>query len=92
MLVSFGQSSGAIPPMEVTALSRTGSLYLTRPTLGHYLLSREELLWRAGDCLAMVASGELDVRIDSTFPLQQAAAAQERLASRKSAGKILLEP
>ena len=91
-LVSFGQSSGAIPPFDVVTLSRAGSLYLTRPTLVHYTLTREELLWRANDCFSMIAAGQLDVRIDSTFPLESAGMAQERLASRKSAGKILIEP
>jgi NADPH:quinone reductase-like Zn-dependent oxidoreductase len=70
---------------------RKGSLSLSRPTLAHYVLTREELLWRAGDVLNGVASGALKLRIDSTFPLAAAAEAHRALESRKTAGKILLE-
>jgi NADPH:quinone reductase len=90
MLALFGMSSGQVAPVDVAMLAK-GSLVLTRPTLGHYLLTREELLWRAGDVLNAVGSGALKLRIDSTFPLAAAAEAHRALESRKTAGKILLE-
>lgn len=91
-LVSFGQSSGPVPPLDPQVLSQKGSLFLTRPTMAHYILTREELLARAGDVLGWVRSGRLTVRIDRTFPLAQAAEAHRYLASRQSAGKLLLLP
>ncbi|MDR7433619.1 MAG: quinone oxidoreductase [Armatimonadota bacterium] len=91
-LVLFGQSSGPVPPFDPQILNQKGSLFLTRPTLQHYVATREELLQRAGDVLGWVASGKLKVRIDSTFPLGEAAEAHRRLESRQSAGKILLKP
>jgi NADPH2:quinone reductase len=68
----------------------TMALYLTRPSLGHYLLTREELLWRAGDVLNWLASGRLKLRIDRVYPLTQAADAHRDLESRKTAGKLVL--
>lgn len=91
-LVLFGQSSGPVPPFDLQVLNRKGSLFVTRPTLAHYTRTREELQWRAGDILGWAADGSLKLRIDSEFPLSEAAAAQTRLASRQSAGKILLRP
>jgi NADPH:quinone reductase len=88
-LALFGMSSGQVPPVDAGALAK-GSLFLTRPTLAHHVLTREELLWRAGDVLNAVASGALKLRIDSTFPLAAAAEAHRALESRKTAGKILL--
>ncbi len=90
--VLFGAASGPVPPVDPQILSAKGSLFLTRPTLGHYTATRDELLWRAGDVLGWVASGRLKVRIDSTFPLANAGEAHHRLESRQSAGKILLVP
>lgn len=92
MLVTFGQSSGGIPPFDPLLLSKGGSLFLTRPVLGHYIASREALLARATETLGWVADGRLKVRIDSEFPLVAVADAHRRLESRKSAGKILLIP
>jgi len=89
MLVTFGQSSGPIPPVNLRILA-AGSLYVTRPKLGDYIKTREELEWRAGDLFRWIAAGELDVRIDSTFPLENVADAQRRIESRESSGKILL--
>ena len=89
MLVSFGQSSGPIPPFNLRMLAG-GSLYVTRPKLGDYIALPEELEWRSGDLFRWIAAGELDVRIDSTFPLERAADAQRRIESRESSGKILL--
>jgi NADPH2:quinone reductase len=86
----FGQSSGSVPPFDPGILNVKGSLFLTRPSLAHYLLTRDELLWRAGDVLAWVANGKLKVRIDRTYPLAEAAAAHRDLEARKTAGKLLL--
>lgn len=91
-MVLCGQSSGAVPPMDPQTLNARGSLYLTRPTLGHYIVDRAELRWRADDLFRWMAAGELKVRIGKTFPLAEAGAAQEYLASRRSTGKVLLLP
>ena len=91
-MVLFGQSSGTVPPFDPQVLNAKGSLFLTRPSLGHYLLTRDELLWRAGDLFAWMAAGELKVRIDATYPLEQAAEAHRALASRATSGKLLLLP
>ena len=91
-LVLFGQSSGPVPPFDPQILNQKGSLFLTRPTLQHYVATREELLQRAGDVFGWVASGRLKVRVDSTFKLEEAAEAHRRLEGRQSAGKILLMP
>jgi len=90
MLVLFGQSSGPVPPFDPSILNGKGSLFLTRPSLAHHLLTREELEWRAGDVLGAVASGALKVRIDRTYPLAEAASAHRDLESRKTTGKLLL--
>lgn len=90
LLALFGQSSGPVPPFDPAILNTKGSLYLTRPSLGHYVLTRDELLWRAGDVLGWVASGKLKLRIDRTYPLRDAASAHRDLESRKTSGKLLL--
>jgi NADPH:quinone reductase len=89
-LALFGQSSGSVPPFDPSILNSKGSLYLTRPSLGHYLLTREELLWRAGDVLHAIDAGKLRLRIDRTYPLADAASAHRDLESRKTAGKLIL--
>jgi NADPH2:quinone reductase len=86
----FGQSSGAVPPFDPTILNTKGSLFLSRPSLAHHVLTREELLWRAGDVLGWVDSGKLKLRIDSTYPLADAAAAHRALEGRQTTGKLLL--
>lgn len=91
-LVLFGQSSGVVPPLDPQVLSANGSLFLTRPTLGHYTLDRSELMARATDLFAAVGSGALRVRIGATFPLADARAAHEALESRATTGKVLLLP
>jgi len=91
-LVLFGQSSGAVQPLDPQMLNAKGSLFLTRPSLGHYTQTREELLQRAGDVLGWIASGKLRLRIDRTYPLAEAAKAHEALASRATAGKLVLLP
>lgn len=92
MMALFGQSSGAVPPFDAGILNQKGSLFLTRPSLAHHCLTREELLWRAGDVLGWVASGKLKLRIEHAYPLSDAAQAQIDLAGRKTAGKLLLIP
>jgi NADPH:quinone reductase len=92
MMVLFGQSSGAVAPIDPQVLSARGSLFLTRPTLGHYTLTREELLGRAGDCFSGIASGALKVRIGAEFPLAEAARAHTELEGRRTTGKVLLIP
>ena len=90
VMALFGMSSGPVPPFDVGILNAKGSLYLTRPSLAHHVLTREELLWRAGDVLGAVAAGRLKLRVDSTFPLAAAADAHRALESRRTAGKLLL--
>jgi NADPH2:quinone reductase len=92
LMALFGQSSGPVPPFNPTILNGKGSLYLTRPGLAHYLQTRDELLWRAGDTLSWIASGKLKLRVDRTYPLEQAAAAHRDLEGRKTSGKLLLIP
>jgi NADPH:quinone reductase len=88
----FGQSSGPVEPINPNILNPKGSLFLTRPTLAHYILTRDELLWRAGDVFSWIASGKLKVRIDKTYSLGDAATAHRDLEGRKTAGKLLLIP
>jgi NADPH2:quinone reductase len=90
LMALFGQSSGPVPPFDPVILNAKGSLFLTRPALGHYVATREELLWRAGDVLGWLDSGKLQLRIHRTYPLADAAAAHRDLESRKTAGKLLL--
>jgi NADPH2:quinone reductase len=90
MMVLFGQSSGPVPPFDPNILNGKGSLFLTRPSLGHHLLTRDELLWRAGDLLGWIASGKLKLRIDRAYSLAEAAQAHRDLESRRTAGKLLL--
>jgi NADPH:quinone reductase len=92
MLVLFGASSGAVPPFDVNELQHHGSVYLTRPTLVHYTASRDELLWRTRNLFEWVQAGKLKVRIDRIYPLDEGARAQQDLANRLTAGKLLLEP
>jgi NADPH:quinone reductase len=92
MLALFGQSSGPVPSFDPALLAQKGSLFLTRPSLAHYSATRAELLWRAGDVLGWVASGELQLRIGATFPLSEAAEAHRQLEGRQTTGKVLLLP
>ena len=90
MMVLFGQSSGPVEPVDPQLLNQKGSLFLTRPTLGHYVATRDELMWRAGELFAWIAAGELDVRIGAEFPLAAAAEAHRALEGRRTTGKVLL--
>jgi NADPH:quinone reductase len=92
MMVLFGQSSGPVPPLNPNILNPKGSLYLTRPSLGHYTATREELLWRAGDVLSWISEGSLNVHVDRVYPLREAAQVHRDLESRQTAGKVLLQP
>lgn len=91
-MVLFGASSGPVPPFDPQILNRKGSLYLTRPTMGHYILTREELLARTGDIFKWMAEGKLKVEYDHTYPLADAAQAQTDLKGRATTGKVLLIP
>ena len=92
MLVLFGQSSGPVPAFNPSLLAGKGSLFLTRPTLFHYVADRASLEARAGAVLGLSASGRLKVRIERTFPLAEAAEAHRTLEGRKTTGKVLLLP
>jgi len=92
LLALFGASSGPVPPFDLIQLSGKGSLFITRPTLWHYIATRAELEGRAGDVLGWAARGELKLRTEHIYPLAEAAQAQTDLEERKTTGKILLEP
>jgi NADPH2:quinone reductase len=89
MLVLYGAASGPVPPFEITRLNAR-STFLTRPSLVHYVATREDLLSRSGDVYGWVADGKLDVRIGGRYPLEEARRAQEDLGSRRTTGKLLL--
>jgi NADPH2:quinone reductase len=90
MMVSFGQSSGPATPIEPLLLGGKGSLFLTRPSLAHYL-SSEELVTRSGDLFRWIAEGSLKLRIDKEYPLSEAKQAQQDLEARKTTGKLILK-
>jgi NADPH2:quinone reductase len=92
MMVLFGGSSGAVPPFDLVALSQKGSLYVTRPTLLHYIATREELVARSSAVFGMMAAGKLKLRIEHTYPLAEAPRAHRDLEGRKTTGKLLLIP
>jgi NADPH2:quinone reductase len=89
-LVLYGASSGPIPPIDPQRLAAAGSIFLTRPTLGDYKRTREELLGRTSELFALVAAGKLNVLIGATYPLAEAAQAHRDLEARKTTGKVLL--
>jgi NADPH2:quinone reductase len=91
-LVLFGGASGAVPPFDPILLSRKGSLFLTRPTLAHYIATREELVQRADAVLSMIASGKLKLRVAHKYRLADAQQAHRDLEGRKTTGKVLLVP
>jgi NADPH2:quinone reductase len=92
MMVLYGGSSGAVPPFDLIALSTKGSLYVTRPTLGHYTATREELMGRSVAVFGMIAAGKLKLRIEYKYPLAEAQRAHRDLEGRKTTGKLLLIP
>ena len=91
-MVLYGQSSGAVPPVDPQILNRKGSLFLTRPTMTNYILDNDELKWRSNDIFQWMSEGKLNIRIGLSLPLQQAAQAQDALGSRKTTGKVILIP
>jgi NADPH:quinone reductase len=92
MMVLFGQSSGAVGSFDPQLLNQKGSLFLTRPTLAHYIATRAELVQRAGEVLGWLERGKLNLRIVHEFPIAQAAAAHAQLEARRTTGKVLLIP
>lgn len=92
LMVSFGNASGPVDPVSPLILSSHGSLYLTRPTMGDYLATRDELERRAGDLFGWILSGELSVRIGERHPLGEAPEAHRHLEGRRTTGKVILEP
>jgi len=91
-LVLYGQASGPVEPVDPQVLNRSGSLFLTRPTLADHVADREELLGRASDLFGWIRSGDLEVRVDRRFPLDEAADAHRYMESRRTKGKVLLVP
>lgn len=92
MMVLYGGSSGAVPPFDLIQLSQKGSLFVTRPTLAHYTITREELLARANAVFEMIAARKLKLRIGHRYKLEDAAQAHRDLEGRKTTGKLLLIP
>ncbi|HMC61151.1 MAG TPA: quinone oxidoreductase [Candidatus Solibacter sp.] len=92
MLVLYGASSGPVPPVDPLTLSEKGSLYMARTTLAHFTATRAELLARSGAVFAMIAAGQLKLRIAHTYPLAEARQAHKDLEGRKTTGKLLLLP
>jgi NADPH2:quinone reductase len=92
MMVLFGGSSGPVPPLDLIELSVKGSLFVTRPTLGHYTATREELKMRADAVFGMIAAGKLKLRVEHFYPLAEAQRAHRDLEGRKTTGKLLLLP
>ncbi len=92
MMVLFGGSSGAVPPFDLINLTQKGSLFVTRPSLGNYISTREDLVARSGAVFGMMAAGKLKLRIEHTYPLAEAQQAHRDLEGRKTTGKLLLIP
>jgi NADPH2:quinone reductase len=92
VMALFGGSSGAVPPFDPLTLTQKGSLYLTRPSIGHYIITRQELQQRAGAVFGMIREKKLKLRIEHVYPLQQAVQAHRDLEGRKTTGKLLLIP
>ena len=91
-LALFGQASGPVPPFDPQRLNALGSLFLTRPSLGFYTRTRDELLERARDIFGWIGEGKLKLRVGQTYPLAEAAQAHRDLAGRGTTGKLLLLP
>ncbi len=91
-MVLFGGASGAVPPFDLIKLSTMGSLFVTRPTLNHYIATREELVWRMSDMFSLILSHDLKIHIGAKYKLEDAAQAHRDLEGRKTTGKVLLIP
>jgi NADPH:quinone reductase len=92
LMVTFGNASGPVPEVSPLVLSQKGSLYLTRPTMAHYIQTRDELLDRAADLFTWIEDGSLQVRIGAEYPLEKVADAHRALERRETTGKVLLRP
>ncbi|MGR6915708.1 quinone oxidoreductase family protein [[Actinomadura] parvosata] len=92
LMALYGAASGPVPPFDPQTLNKQGSLFLTRPTLVHYIAEREELLWRASDLFGWITEGQLTINISHRYPLAEARQAHEDLAGRRTTGKLLLVP
>jgi NADPH2:quinone reductase len=92
LMVTFGNASGPVPEVSPLTLTEKGSIFLTRPTMRHYIRTREELLGRTDALFGWIAAGSLDVRIGAAYPLEQAADAHRALEGRQTTGKVLLHP
>jgi len=92
MMVLFGQSSGPVPPLDLSILNARGSLFVTRPSLFHYTAAREELVQRASEVLGWIRDGKLKLRMETEFALKDAAEAHRALEGRRTTGKVLLVP
>lgn len=92
LMVSYGNASGAVPPVDIAMLATKGSLFLTRPSLATYTAKRADLVAVANDLFSVVASGAVKIRVNQTFPLAEAAAAQEALENRRTTGSTVLIP
>ena len=92
MMVLFGAASGPVPPFDLQRLNASGSLFITRPTLGHYLATRNELEERMNAIFTSISTGKLSIRIGAQYPLADASKAHDDLASRGTVGKLLLLP
>jgi NADPH2:quinone reductase len=92
MLVLYGASSGPVPPVDPQRLNSGGSLFLTRPTLGHHIATPDEFRWRCDELFSAISAGRITVRIGARHPLADARKAHEDLAGRRTTGKLLLIP
>jgi NADPH2:quinone reductase len=92
MMVTYGNASGAVPEFAPLLLSQKGSLFVTRPTLGHYAATADEIAWRAGDVFKWISQGKLKLHIHKIYPLADTAQAHRDLEGRKTTGKLLLVP
>ncbi|GAA4868981.1 quinone oxidoreductase [Saccharopolyspora cebuensis] len=92
LLALYGAASGPVPPVDPQRLNSAGSVFLTRPSLAHHILTREELEWRAGQVFEWIGTGVLDIRVGATYPLAEARRAHEDLEGRRTTGKVLLLP
>ena len=91
-MVLFGGASGTVPPFDLIKLSQKGSLFITRPTLAHYIATRDQLEQRSNDVFRMIINGDLKLRIHKAYPLAEAQQAHRDLEGRKTTGKLLLIP
>jgi NADPH2:quinone reductase len=92
MMALYGQSSGPIGPFDPQTLNAKGSLFLTRPSLNHHIITRAELLQRSEELLGWIRDGKVKLRTEFEFPLKDASEAHRALEGRKTTGKVLLIP